>query len=78
MTPERRKDTVRLHATRSMVGSQCFARIAKKLLIGSLFEKLVLGDEKRRRVVKVVAVILYKQYNENTNEKRLSSRPCIV
>jgi hypothetical protein len=57
MMPDRRKDIVRLHAARSMVGSQCFARIARKLLIGSVLAKLVFGDEKRLKVVKVVAVI---------------------
>lgn len=58
MIPESRNDIVRLHATRSIVGSQCFASMARKLLMGSVFEKLVFGDEKRLRVVKVVAVIL--------------------
>lgn len=55
--PESRKDIVRLQATRSIVGSQCLANNARKLLIGSVFEKLVFGDEKRLRVVNVVAVI---------------------
>jgi hypothetical protein len=61
MTPESRKEMVRLQATRSIVGSQCFARRARKLLIGSLLEKLVFGDEKRRRVVTVVADMRYAQ-----------------
>jgi len=55
--PDNKKDIVRLHATRSMVGSQCFASRARKLLMGSVFEKLVFGDEKRLMVVKVVAEI---------------------
>jgi hypothetical protein len=57
MTPERRKEMVRLHATRSIVGSQCFARRASTLLMGSLFEKLAVGEEKRRSVVKDVATM---------------------
>lgn len=57
ITPDSKKEIVLLHATRSMVGSQCFANRARKLLMGSLLEKLALGDENRRSVVMVVAPI---------------------
>ncbi|CAI6340006.1 unnamed protein product [Periconia digitata] len=78
MIPESKNEMVRLQATRSMVGSQCFARSARKLFMGSVLEKLVFGDENRLRVVNVVAVMRYKQYTEKMNETRLSSRPYAV
>lgn len=78
MTPDSKKEMVRLHATRSIVGSQCFANKARKLLIGSLLEKLALGDEKRRRVLTVVAVMRYAQYKANTKENMFTTRPKAV
>ena len=61
MTPDSRNEIVRLQATRSIVGSQCFARTARKLLMGSELAKLALDDEKRRSVVMLVAIIRYAQ-----------------
>lgn len=78
MTPDSKKEIVRLHATRSIVGSQCFASRARKLLIGSLFEKLVSGEEKRRKVVIVVAEMRYAQYIAKTNENMFTTRPKAV
>jgi hypothetical protein len=78
MTPESKKEIVRLHATRSIVGSQCFASSARKLLIGSLLEKLAFGEEKRRSVVTVVAEMRYAQYIAKTVENMLTTRPNAV
>ena len=57
MTPESKNEMVRLHATRSMVGSQCFASRARKLLMGSEEAKDAEDEEKRRNVVMLVAMI---------------------
>ena len=78
ITPDRRKEMVRLQATRSMVGSQCFASRARTLLIGSLLAKLAFGDEKRRRVVTVVAMMRYAQYIAKMYETMLNSFPLAV
>src|SRR5206468_6181763 len=69
------KEMVRLQATRSMVGSQCFASNARKLLIGSLLEKLAFGEEKRRSVETVVAAMRYAQYTAKPYEIMLHTRP---
>ncbi len=57
ITPERRKEMLRLQARRSMEGSQCFASRARKLLIGSEEAKVGDEEEKRRRVVIRVAMM---------------------